>query len=95
MRGAVMLIWVGAEFKPAEVRLIKVDNVVLIRMGGVGELRLIANSESFYFQAGQGAWQAIVRNSKNRWALPHFPTARGRTKLGWYFAEIKIAKLKF
>ena len=65
MRAAVMPIWVGGEFIPAKVRLIRGDAEILLGMEVDGELRVTVDFNSRYFQDGQGEWQEAVRNGGN------------------------------
>ena len=62
---AAIPIWVGAEFIPANVRLIKGDNE-LIGMEVICELLLIVDFERRYVQVAQAEWQVVIRNVGDR-----------------------------
>ena len=84
----VIPIWVDTECKPVKLRLITADTELLLGLEVIGALDSEVNFKRRNLQVGPVEWKETVRNNKNRWVLPPAPTARGRTKLGEYFAKM-------
>ena len=68
----------GETIHPLAVRLISGGAGFLLGMLIVGELDITVGFRKRELHIGQGVWEAVTHNGKNRWAFPLAPTARGR-----------------